>query len=72
MNSKLFKPLNEQIQVVKIKRQGIDDAERDSLIESIINENVIKSLTEDVDMAALYEQCLIEAGYDEARADELL
>lgn len=72
MNSKLFKPLNEQIQVVKIKRQGIDDAERDSLIESIINENVIESLTEDVDMAALYEQCLIEAGYDEARADELL
>ena len=72
MNSKLFKPLNEQIQVVKIKRQGIDDAERDSLIESIINESVVESLTEDVDMAALYEQCLIEAGYDEARADELL
>ena len=55
MNSKLFKPLNEQIQVIKIKRQGIDDAERDLLIESIINEGIVESLTEDVELASINE-----------------
>ena len=55
MNSKLFKPLNEQIQVIKIKRQGISDAERDLLIESIINEGIVESLTEDVELASINE-----------------
>ena len=55
MNFKLFKPLNEQIQVIKIKRQGIADSEREELIESIINENAVESLTEDVELASINE-----------------
>lgn len=55
MNSKLFKPLNEQIQVVKIKRQGITDSERDLLIESIINDNAVEVLTEDLNTVSFYE-----------------
>lgn len=55
MNSKLFKPLNEQIQVIKIKRQGITDSERDLLIESIINDNAVEVLTEDLNTVSFYE-----------------
>ena len=55
MNFKLFKPLNEQIQVIKIKRQGIDDSEREELIESIINGDAVESLTEDVELASINE-----------------
>ena len=55
MNFKLFKPLNEQIQVIKIKRQGIADSEREELIESIINGDAIESLTEDVELASINE-----------------
>ena len=71
MNFKLFKPLNEQIQVIKIKRQGINEAEREELIESIINKDAVESLTEDVELVNLYEKCLTEANYDKTRADEL-
>ena len=53
MNLKLFKPLNEQIQVIKIKRQGIADSEREELIESIINGDAVESLTEDVELASI-------------------
>ena len=55
MNLKLFKPLNEQIQVIKIKRQGIADSEREELIESIINGDAVESLTEDVELASINE-----------------
>lgn len=55
MNFKLFKPLNEQIQVIKIKRQGIADSEREELIESIINEDAVESLKEDVELASINE-----------------
>ena len=55
MNFKLFKPLNEQIQVIKIKRQGIADFEREELIESIINGDAAESLTEDVELASINE-----------------
>lgn len=64
MNNKLFKPLNEQIQVIQIKRQHLSENERRALTESLINGDSLNYLNEMIDSVLEDDDDVIFEGVD--------
>ena len=65
MNDKLFKPLNEQIEVVHIKNTPITEAEYKAAVKNIIFNENIQSLTNDIKI--INEMSLNEASLSTGR-----